>query len=263
MRATRSATRLHQIVTYPEFLLLERQLSATYFLETCRSTFGQPFGLLLNLNNRCTVSTRTSLLRLLSTAVLALLLALPAPARAQIDVDDAHIGVGVMLSDIRTIFTGGVETGSIPIPSFLVSVDVGETLRIEPVVGFTRVRSEANFPGGDSQESTVTAFRLGVGVFARSLRDETGLYYGARVGYNRASMDEGGEGESESVGGFFVGPTVGGSYFFSEYLSIGGDVELRYARFNREEDIGIAGETAEYTTSTISMRPSLVVRFFF
>jgi hypothetical protein len=84
-----------------------------------------------------------------------------------------------------------------------------------------------------------------------------------RGGYNSLATDDGDDEDEgdDSLDGFFVGPTAGGSYYFADFFSIGGDVELRYTQFSEEEDFG--DESVSTTSSTITIKPSLVVRFFF
>jgi hypothetical protein len=204
---------------------------------------------------------------------LALLLA-AAPATAQ-DASYPRVGVGVSVSNASpsTSLPAGEEPVSLPTPSLLIPIDVSETFRIEPVLGYSRLTTsrEIDAPDDDLNEetsTTLTSLRIGVGAFAKASRgNDTNLYFGGRVGYNRVSYnrvrqrnDDDYE-ESSNPSGFFIGPTVGGSYFFSDFFSIGGEVEARY--FN----IGTTEEEDDVTVSedvtTITLRPSLVMRFYF
>jgi hypothetical protein len=211
---------------------------------------------------------------------LALLLA-AAPATAQ-DASYPRVGVGVGVSvsnaSPSTSLPAGEEPVSVPTPSLLIPIDVSETFRIEPVLGYSRLTTsrEIDAPDDDLNEetsTTLTSLRIGVGAFAKASRgNDTNLYFGGRVGYNRASRstddgdlrntDDDDEEDSSNASGFFIGPTVGGSYFFSDFFSIGGEVEARYSNIGTSE-----AETGNFTVSedvtTITLRPSLVVRFYF
>jgi len=202
---------------------------------------------------------------------LALLLA-AAPATAQ-DASYPRVGVGVSVSNASpsTSLPAGEATVSLPTPSLLIPIDVSETFRIEPVLGYSRLTTSSSVDGPDYEEetsTTLTSLRIGVGAFAKASRgNDTNLYFGGRVGYNRVSYnrvrqrnDDDYE-ESSNPSGFFIGPTVGGSYFFSDFFSIGGEVEARYS------NIGTSEEEDDFTVSedvtTITLRPSLVMRFYF
>jgi hypothetical protein len=210
---------------------------------------------------------------------LALLLA-AAPATAQ-DASYPRVGVGVGVSvsnaSPSTSLPAGEEPVSVPTPSLLIPIDVSETFRIEPVLSYSRLTTSSSSEGpGDYEEKTSTtlsSLRIGVGAFAKASRgNDTNLYFGGRVGYNRASRstddgdlrntDDDDEEDSSNASGFFIGPTVGGSYFFSDFFSIGGEVEARYSNIGTSE-----AETGNFTVSedvtTITLRPSLVVRFYF
>ena len=186
------------------------------------------------------------------------------PAAAQDGEDTPRVGVGVALSDITTVLVSGISGGTVSAPVVLVPIDVMPGLRVEPILGYARTRSEITVADNEPQETSVSALQIGVGIFGRADRGAAGLYYGGRIGYTTSSADitSGAPGDDgESASGFFVGPTLGGSYFLSDFFSLGGDIEVRYTSTGREEDFGT--QTAEYSNSSIIFRPSLVVRFFF
>lgn len=205
---------------------------------------------------------------------LALLLA-AAPATAQ-DASYPRVGVGVSVSNASpsTSLPAGEEPVSLPTPSLLIPIDVSETFRIEPVLSYSRLTTSSSSEGpGDYEEktsTTLTSLRIGVGAFAKASRgNDTNLYFGGRVGYNRTSRstddgddDDDDEEESTNASGFFIGPTVGGSYFFSDFFSIGGEVEARYSNIGTSEK-EIGNFTVSEDVTTITLRPSLVVRFYF
>lgn len=195
--------------------------------------------------------------------VLAFLLAsfcATAPAVAQDTEGYPRVGVGVSVADVSTVFAdANEESGFIPLPTVLVPIDVSETFRVEPLIGYTRLSSERpSFDGSETIEFTTNVLRLGIGAFGGLTRDDTHLYYGVRGGYNRISTSSGDdEDDGEPFDGFFVSPTLGGSYFFSDFFSLGGEVEARYTSFSGGDD------DFEMSSSTLALRPSLVVRFYF
>ena len=101
---------------------------------------------------------------------LALLLA-AAPATAQ-DASYPRVGVGVGVSvsnaSPSTSLPAGEEAVPLPTPSLLIPIDVSETFRIEPVLGYSRITTsrEIDAPDDDLNEetsTTLTSLRIGVG----------------------------------------------------------------------------------------------------
>lgn len=207
--------------------------------------------------------------RLLPTVLGLLLFLTPALAQAQHasrsqphDRDDGttpRVGLGVVLFDVNTLFSDGAsENIGFPLPTVLIPVDLNPYFRIEPLIGFTQLRSDRSSET-ENVEEVIDVLRLGVGLFGKSPRDRTHLYYGGRVGLNRlafSSERSDGDDEERTADGFFASLTAGSSYFFSSHFSLGGEVELRYASFNEDEN------GTETTDTTIALRPALVIRFF-
>jgi hypothetical protein len=59
------------------------------------------------------------------------------------------------------------------------------------------------------------------------------------------------------IPGFFVAPTVGGEHFFSNYLSLGAEVQVRYSRWSWRDSIG------RQTEASVATHGLLVLRFYF
>jgi hypothetical protein len=133
-----------------------------------------------------------------------------------------------------------------------------------PLPGYARFHTEQS---SDDSELSQTSDVLRLGVFGNATREDTRRYFGMRGGYNRLSTSTDFSGDDapddeEPLTGFFMGPTVGGSYCFSDFFSLGGEVEARCSHFSGEEELGFGEDTIESTRSTIRLRPSLVARFY-
>jgi len=65
------------------------------------------------------------------------------------------------------------------------------------------------------------------------------------------------ETEDESKMDFFIGPAVGGEYFFSEHFSLGGEIQGNFVFLGQYDD---DSETKE---SMFKMKPLVFVRWYF
>jgi hypothetical protein len=130
----------------------------------------------------------------------------------------ADVGVGVAFeSDDATIY---------------VPIDFGETFRLEPMLRFSKSKTESDFSSTKSE-----SLEFGTGLFGmHTLADSIRLYYGGRLSYLRT------EGEywnylpyvpyvasgTDKREGYRIAPTLGFEYLFNKHLSIGGEAAWFY-----------------------------------
>ena len=140
----------------------------------------------------------------------------------------------------------------------------GEKYRVEPSCGYFRLSSSYSGPSSSS-EYTSSNWRLGLSLASNSTTGSMHHYYGISVGFIFSSIS--GEYSSEffsdkeddSKTDFFIGPVLGGEYNFSEYLSLGGEVQINYISLGQydhdsDEDISVWA---------ITTRAIIVLRWYF
>ncbi|MCH8013168.1 MAG: outer membrane beta-barrel protein [Candidatus Marinimicrobia bacterium] len=165
-----------------------------------------------------------------------------------------QVGVAVAITDIKEVFQYIDE--AISAPEIFITINVSPKLRLEPGIAFFQSSS-----GNGDFKSSSKSFSIGLGIFPMTLKDGINLYYGARLGLIRTSSEysfNGSDSEEMSAGGFFIAPTVGGEYFLNSSFTLGGEAQLRYASFTKEDGIDEEG-----TSSTTSTRALLFLRFYF
>ncbi|MBC8042334.1 MAG: outer membrane beta-barrel protein [Rhizobacter sp.] len=185
-----------------------------------------------------------------------------------------------------------------PVFSVLVPIQIGNTLRIEPEIGFASNTTENKYSAGtsgfppypyppQSSKQTDTDFRIGLGGFyvfgqGQSLRP----YLGGRVSlvsfnsfvestiFSTTYSPTGQPIYSTSIQtvrfnaiGWSVAAAVGGDYFFAENFSLGGEIQFGYAALgNPKVEFTPASSvptTTEYTQSQWQTRGFVAVRFYF
>jgi hypothetical protein len=136
---------------------------------------------------------------------------------------DVTVGVGVSAkSNDSTIY---------------VPIDFGEKFRIEPLVRHSKTKSESF--GFTTKDETL---QVGAGFFGlMPLAESLRIYYGARLSY----LDFEGQAIAfanspyviELEGdGYRAAPTFGFEYAFNKHLSIGGEAEWFYEKFDAGRD---------------------------
>jgi hypothetical protein len=195
-----------------------------------------------------------------SSIVVSLLGLLIAPtAFAQ---DRARAGLGVSISDFSESVRLGSST-STPLsitPTIFVPINISSRFRVEPEVGFGW--GETVNAANRTQSNSV--LHVGSGVFAVTPKDRFAVYYGARVAYVRYTQSSVGTSGSNSftyptATGFFVAPAVGGEYFLSDRLSLGGEVQVRYTSSTFHAGSGSGSITAK----SADTHGAFTLRFWF
>jgi hypothetical protein len=209
---------------------------------------------------------RTTRSRFVVLACLQLLL-LASSAFAQ-DAKRARIGLGISISDVGEVVLVG--TGNTPAsvitPTILVPINISSRFRVEPEMGFywnTFTNEATSAVPARTRKST--SIHFGAGAFWLASTERFTMSYGARIAYLRYTQSDVGTSGTESFNfptfpGFFVAPSVGGEYFLSDHLSLGGEVQVRYTSSKATSANRFVAPISATTTTT---HGAFVLRFYF
>jgi hypothetical protein len=171
--------------------------------------------------------------------------------------------VGVAISDVSDLAVSGSTPTGVNVgltPTIFLPINVGSRFRVEPEIGF--FRNTISDTGALNRTETVQGLHAGAGAFILAKKDRFTLYYGARGGYIRrtSSVSVGGSRRTDdTIPGYFVAPAIGGEYFLSDYLSLGGEVQVRFSSLDWKRP-----PTANTTSFTfVATHGALTVRFYF
>lgn len=145
--------------------------------------------------------------------------------------DRPRFGIGISLSDILALD----NAGTIYFP-----IRASSHFRLEPEIGFWW------FVG---DQSSLSFFHAGVGVFGVRPHGKAWLYYGARLGYERVG---------EITKNYFVTPALGIEYDVSDHFSVGGEAQVWYISRRRKEFSLFSTDISSLSTGT-----SIFLRFYF
>jgi len=167
----------------------------------------------------------------------------------------SRAGIGVVFHNVwQDLFLDG------NIPTIFIPIDANGKLRIEPEFSYVRLKSK-----NDYIERTSTSFGIGLGIFGKTDRKKTLIYYGLRFGYTRATSEYyshyeyGNDSSEEKANRFFFGPAVGGEYFYNSHFSLGCEVGFRYITLKSD---GNADFYSPYDRMT-GTRANIFLRFYF
>ncbi len=167
----------------------------------------------------------------------------------------SRAGIGVVFHNVwQDLFLDG------NIPTIFIPIDANSKLRIEPEFSYVRLKSK-----NDYTERISTSFRIGIGVFGKTDKNKTLIYYGLRFGYTRATYNYyshdpyGNDSSKEKTDRFFFGPAVGGEYFYNSHFSIGCEVGFRYITFQSEENVN----TYDLNERITGTKANIFLRFYF
>jgi hypothetical protein len=144
-------------------------------------------------------------------------------------------------------------------PTIFVPINMSSRFRIEPEIGIGWA-SATNTSGRTDSTSVVHS---GSGAFGLASKDRFTAYYGARIAYIRfgqsSTFSTGTNSFTyPSANGFFVAPAIGGEYFLSDRLSLGGEVQVRYTRSTFDASSG----SGSITTKSANTRGAITLRFW-
>jgi len=208
-----------------------------------------------------------------NTILAILLISLITSFQAGAQTVDTRAGLGISLGK-EILISDYLSITMLDNPSFYVPIIVGGKFRIEPEFSFM------SYSGSNEEyeiESKYKTLILGLGLFPQTRVGNVDIYYGIRLGimnidYHSKYQDWDyvwdpvyqdyrevyyTETEDESKMDFFIGPAVGGEYFFSEHFSLGGEIQGNFVFLGQYDD---DSETKE---SMFKMKPLVFVRWYF
>jgi hypothetical protein len=150
-----------------------------------------------------------------------------------------------------------------------VPIDVSKSFRIEPMLRYQNSKSESSVFGAGSPYTVaataeLTSWNVGVGVFGvTQVAESANVYYGGRIGYISADYETSYAGTAppgvsflpskDKSDGFFLAPTIGVEYRFSDHFSIGGEAALIYTKVDGDQ----------YTDESTSTSTNIIFRYMF
>ncbi len=172
-----------------------------------------------------------------------------------------RFGIGVTLGRNLALFDDEGEAFFLPagLSNFYFPVLMPQGFRLEPEFGYWRYSYSSE--NGFEYSRSYSNLRFGLGVFPMRQTDKVVLYYGLRLGliFTSWSEESNGDKEDDSRTDFSIGPALGGEYFFSDHLSLGGEAQLNYifvGQWDYDDDI-------DRSESIISNRALLFVRWYY
>ena len=134
-----------------------------------------------------------------------------------------RVGFGVSMGkDIIRVYEAGLLT-SFDYPNYYIPIIISKSFRIEPEIGIYRYsRSE-----GDVDHS-YSVLSVACGIFPVSNKDKVDIYYGGRIGivYSSETYQYSQNESDYSKYDLQISPAIGGEYSFTDFLSLGGELQL-------------------------------------
>ena len=139
-------------------------------------------------------------------------------------------GFGVAMGKEPFVWFWDIENISfLDFPSFYMPIQVHRLFRIEPQFGYYKY----NFSYGSGYPEIFSVLDTGIGAFYTWWFGPVDLYFGARFGwqfwkfYEKRNQDS----DTEKRTDFYCSPTIGGEYFFTRNLSIGGEIQFQFINY--------------------------------
>jgi hypothetical protein len=199
----------------------------------------------------------------------------PAFAQSTGGVAPARVGLGVSISDVGELPPAGSdETLAVGIfPTILIPINVTPWFRLEPEVGGYANSSTVTDAFGSTSSTLTRRFsllHLGTGAFGVRTKERFKFYYGGRIAYLRFKQSSKTDSLPESftypsIPGWLVAPAIGAEYFFSDHLSLGGEVQVKFVSWSADSVPRTSGSIATSTSisgKSTSTHGVLVLRFY-
>ena len=172
----------------------------------------------------------------------------------------ARFGIGVSMGKEVLGFEDGGLVTVFDFPSFYMPILISPRFRLEPEIGLWRYSGS-----GKNWEESYTILSLGCGIFPMTKKGKVYIYYGARFGLIRISYSAEyswnghTESDDDSKTDFHVSPAIGGEYFFTDHLSLGGEAQLNYIFVGQVDD----DDDDDVSESLIRSKTLIFVRWYF
>ncbi len=143
-------------------------------------------------------------------------------AQDKVNVEKMRIGFGVSLGKEIVSVNNTQSMTALDFPCYYLPLQIMPILRIEPFFGYYK-HSRSN-----ATEENLGATNFGAGLFVQKWYGDVDLYLGARVGWYKYSAKYETETteETRTRTSLYFGPAFGGEYFFTNNLSIGGEIQM-------------------------------------
>lgn len=197
--------------------------------------------------------------------------------------DDFRFGVGAAINPVTLYTTSAASDGVLTVPiqtaALFAPMQFSEEFRLEPQFGLVSTSVEKNTKDSDGNvRGTLTygqsGLMLGTGAFYTFAPDSSTLgYIGTRLGvilsknsteFNAVDGDKAHANYSQTI--LFYGPTFGGEYYLSRFMSLGVELGLTFMSFG---DIGYDAQPSlpdpnapEISQNAISTNALVFVRFY-
>ena len=179
-------------------------------------------------------------------------------------------GIGISLEPLKLFAIGSsfVTNAQTPV-NIYVPISVSSSLTIEPEFGIFSFSSESGSDGSTSNRSA-SIIRLGAGFLASVTNSPSvRVYAGPRVGVYLVSSkytnsSQFGLSSSEtSETDLTIGGSVGGEYFASDQMSVGGEALVTYYKFGEPTRTPSSGTTSSFSQSMITSNVLFFLRWYF
>jgi hypothetical protein len=166
----------------------------------------------------------------------------------------SRIGFGVSIGK-EVLAADGMQLTLFDFPSFYLPISLSSNFRFEPEIGYYRYSGS-----GEDWKQSNSIISIGCGIFFMTRKGKVDIYYGARLGFMITSYSyrytwNGMDSDDDSKTDFYIGPAIGGEYFFTKHLTLGGEIQLNYIFIGQWDD----GEDSE---SVIRTKPLIFVRWY-
>ena len=163
----------------------------------------------------------------------------------------SRIGIGVSIGK-EVLAADGMQLTLFDFPSFYLPISLSSNFRFEPEIGYYRYSGS-----GEDWKQSYSILSIGCGIFLMTRKGNVDIYYGARLGLisTLSSYEYTWSDGEESKTDFYVGPAIGGEYFFTKHLTLGGEIQFNYISMGQWDD----GEDSE---SVIRTKPLIFVRWY-
>ncbi len=167
---------------------------------------------------------------------------------------ETRYGIGVNFAkDFVLAAVGGADYSFMSLPYDFSNISIvfrSPKVRLEPSVGYFR------YSISNGTERSLSDWRLGLNLAVNNVTGNMHHYYGINIGVilSSISVESGSSSSDESKTDFFIGPLIGGEYNFSEYLSLGGEVQFNYISLGQYDEDSDASESALTTRAIIILR---------
>ncbi len=183
------------------------------------------------------------------------------------------VGIGIGFNPIAIMAESSSEL-FVPIgfANVYVPIQVSSKFRLEPEIGIMNYNYNTETEKGQKIDVTNNILRYGIGGFysvkhTKSFYNHFGIRLGMMSSTSKEEYDpeEYYEDEEKSLSAFYIGASIGGEYFLSDYFSLGAEFQLNYISFGEPEYKPEENYSnyKEYSRTYITNNGIIFARFYF